>query len=138
MSVFDCCCGGQKYIIFITGHKKDKDMFLEKMFGIRAKDISFSEYEVRYKCSNLIIQMLENDEDLKEVYDMHTKMANGVVFLRDNDIPVKTNKKALFVYLSGKSKQESEGNIIVSSIEDSSYADCKQGFNKLISKIKSE
>lgn len=136
MSVFDCCCGGQKYIVFLTGSKRDKAEFCEKMFGIELKDISFSEYELRFGGANLILQVLENDEELKEVHDMHMKMANGVIYLRRKDEPVHTNKNALVVYLDSASKQESEGNIVVSYVVNDSYADCKDGLKKLVKMIK--
>lgn len=136
MSIFDCCCGGQKYIVFLTGPKEDKAMFCEKMFGIKLKDISFSEYELRFGGANLILQVLENDQELREVHDMHMKMANGVIYLKRKDGPVHTDKSALVVFLNGRSKQESEGNVVVSSVTEDSYADCKDGLKKLVKMIK--
>lgn len=136
MSIFDCCCGGQKYIVFLTGSKEDKVVFCEKMFSIKLKDISFSEYEFRFGGTNIILQVLENDEELKEVHDMHIKMANGVIYLKRKDEPVRTGKNAFVVFLNGRSKQESEGNIIVSSVVDGSYDECRDGLKKFVKMIK--
>ena len=136
MSIFDCCCNSQKFVIYVTGSNENKELFMSQVFGIKVKDLSFSEYCTAIEGSTVYIQLLKDENALDPVHDMHMNMANGVVFLREKDEKVKTNKKALFVLMNGKSRLESEGNILVSSVVNGSFNECKNGVNDLIRSIK--
>lgn len=137
MSFFDFCCGNQKFVIYVTGTNESKELFMSQVFGIKLKDLSFCEYTTTIEGSIVFIQVLRNENELNSVHDMHMNMANGVIFLKEQDEKLKTTKKALFVLMSGKSRIESEANVLVSSVVDGNFDDCKKSVNGLVKMIKS-
>lgn len=136
MSIFNCCCQDQKFLIYINGADEDKELFLNEVFGIKLKDLSFSEYKVTIEGVIVYLQVLRNQKDMSSVHDMHLNMANGVIFLQSHDQKVNTNKKSLIVLMNGKSRMENEGNVIVSSVINGNFNESKQGVNELVKMIK--
>jgi hypothetical protein len=136
MSIFDCCCQDKKYVIYINGSDEDKELFLNKVFGLKLKDISFSEYKVTVDGAIIYLQALRNQKEMISVHDMHTNMANGVIFLQNHDQKVDSNKKALVIFMNGKTRLENEGNMIVSSVVNQNFEDAKKGVNALVKMIK--
>ncbi|ELA41727.1 uncharacterized protein VICG_01231 [Vittaforma corneae ATCC 50505] len=132
----NCCCPNQKYTIYITGSMEDKRIFCEKVFNIKLRDISFSENLVHFNGTSLILLVIANEGDLRDVHQMHMKMANAVILLRDRDENVETDKKTLFVRMNGKSQLESENNLIVRSVIKGSYEDARDGVKELTKLIK--
>lgn len=115
---------------------EDKKIFCEKVFNIKLRDISFSENLVHFNGASLILLVIANEEDLKDVHQMHMKMANAVIMLRDRDENLESDKKVLFVRMNGKSQLESENNLIVRSVIKGSYEDVKEGVRELTKLIK--
>lgn len=136
MPFLDFCCSSQKFVIYVTGSNENKEQFMEKVFAIKTKDLAFTEYSIHIEGALVFIQVLKNEEELESVHNMHMNMANGVIYLKDTDEKIKTNKKALFVLMTGKSKIESERNILVSSVVNGSYEECRSGVEELVKMIK--
>lgn len=138
MGLFNFCCDSRNYVIFLTGKDEDKKVFLKKVFNVEYKDLNFCEYDTSIGWYNLIVQVLRKEEDIKEVYERHIKSSDAVVYLSDVDEPVTVKNHSLFVLMNGKSNQESEGRLLISSVENNNYKDCKNKLKQLIKNIKSE
>jgi hypothetical protein len=123
-------------VIYLTGSYKNKELFMFQVFGIKIKDSSFSEYKTTVEGSTVYVQLLKDENGLDSVHDMHMNMANGIIFLKENDQKIKTNKKVLFVLMNGKSEIESDENLLVSSIVDNSFEESRKGVDDLVKLIK--
>lgn len=135
-----CCpptfCQGANHIIFLIGKKEHKAAFLKNVLEIDTKEKAFTEYKTKYKSTPLIVQSCEVDANLKELNELHSKMACGVVYLSEEDKPYECDNNMLFVLVNGKSRQESDERVIVASVQHDSYDDCKKGFGRLVDNLK--
>lgn len=139
MGLFNFCCDSRSYVIFLVGNKEDKKTFLKNVFNLEAKDVNFSEYEVSIGWSPAVIQMLDNDNDeVKEVYDMHMRSCNGVIRLSNDEEPISVTKDTLLVFMNGRPIQQSEGKLLVASVENNNYKDCKNKLKSLLKNINKE
>lgn len=133
---FDCCCPSRKYTLYITGSMEDKKAFCQNIFGLKLKDISFSENLVRFNGVSLILLVISSEEELKDVHQMHMRMANGIVMLRRSDEAPRGEKKVLFVRMNGRTQLESENNTIVCSVVDGAYSEAKKAMKEFTGLIK--
>lgn len=115
---------------------ESKKTFCSNVFGIRLKDISFSETLVRFNGTSLILLVMSSEEELTDVHEMHMRMANGIIMLRNSDEIPRTDKKTLFVRMNGSTQLESDGNLVVRSVVNGSYEEAKDGVKKLTALIK--
>lgn len=137
-NIFDCCCSSQRYVVYVTGSVENKKIFYEKVFNKKLKDLSFSETLVTYNCTNLILLTINNEKDVKDVHEMHMKMANGIIILEDRDEEMTATKPTLFVKMNGRSRIEKEKNLIVCSVENDKFDESRRGVKKLTNMIKSQ
>ena len=133
----DCCCSKKRtYVIYLVGSKNDQDSFLRNVLNIQPIVDSYIEYKLKHSGLNLVIQSCANGE--KEINDLHSSMASGVVYLSNNETPIPFQRKALFVCVGKKPAVSSYDNVIVSYMADGNYENAKEGFSKLISMVKVE
>ncbi|KAI5168316.1 hypothetical protein PAEPH01_0029 [Pancytospora epiphaga] len=134
------CCGlscyeTRKHIIYIIGEKAHKEEFVRKVLDVVPNNDAFEEFNVNYKHTPLVIQSCYVDTTLEEIDNTHSKLACGIVYLSKTDKPVSYNNHTLFVLMGSKSRQVSEDRLIVASVQNESYAECKEGFDILISNL---
>lgn len=115
---------------------KDKQAFCENVFKIRLRDTSFFEKTVSSNGLSLILYVISNEEDLKDMHQMHMKMANAIIMLRKGDENHDVDKPTLFIRLGGKSQLENDGNLVVRSLVGDSYGDARDGVKELTKLIK--
>lgn len=129
------CCGAQKHIIYIVGQKDHKEQFLEHVLKIKHTSEPFAEAEVSHKGVSLLLQTCEVGDRLTEVTQLHSKMACGIIYISETDVCVNYENYILFVLMNKKSKQASDERVIVASVVDGDYGECKQGFDKLVDNL---
>lgn len=73
---------------------------------------------------------------IEEIDTLHSKASCGVVYLSELDKAITPRKRTLFILMNGKSQQVSDERVIVASVANGSYSECKTGLNKLIDMVK--
>lgn len=129
------CVGTSQKTIFLYGNKKYKDPFLEHVLGITPTNKTFYEYEYKKSAKRIRIQTCELGNGLDEVKEMHSKVADGVIYLSITDKIQRVEKPTLFVLMDQRSKQTTEDNLIVTSVLNGEYHDAREKFNLLLEKI---
>lgn len=131
------CCGAYKHVIYLIGKKEHKDLFLKNVLNIDASSDTFQEQEIKDFGVPLVIQTCELSPRLREIRSLHTKMACGVVYVSSEDVSVDFSSFTLFVLMNKQTRQKNDSNMIVSSVIENNWEECKEGFKKLVETIKS-
>lgn len=135
MSLFGCCYGENKQIIYVVGSKENKDLFFRNVLNAEPTSEHFLEIERSFGAKSVIIQSTHLGVGVPEINSLHKKIACGLVYISDKDEAIDSTKKTLFVLMNKKSKQESDDRFIVASVVNGSYTECKSGFTKLVDLI---
>lgn len=129
------CCEADRHTVLIVGSGQHKTLFLKNILNIDYDEEAFSESEIKYNSVPLILQSVELGANLNEIQELHSKVACGIVYLSNQDMPLSYDNHTLFVLVGGKSKQTSDERTVVASVQNDSWDECKMGFDKLVDNL---
>lgn len=129
------CCDSSMHTVFILGSKENKSLFFEKVLFLKFEPEAFTEIKFKYNSTPLLIQSCEVGDNLDEIKTLHSKTSCGIIYLSDKDIFLNFDSHSLFVLMNHKSKQISDGNLIITSVINDNWEECKEGFNKFVENL---
>ncbi len=126
------CYGSEIHTIFVIGDKENKINFFKNVLDIEYKTDPFFEKKIVYNSVELLVLSCEVGDNLEDIMNLHSKASCAIVLLSNVDVPLVYDKFTLFVLMNKKSVQITDNHLVVASVINEDWNDCKEGFGTLV------